>query len=195
LKNYNSNTCGIKLAAVAAFALVMTVMLTGCTSTTELTPIGSPSPSPAVLNPLPSVSPSVGPSGVNPLASPSAQPGTSDQPAAPTLSNQESAALAGQCDARISQISEIENSITVMVGNAALTGVSFTPQYKGELTTRISGIIGDSVRTIAPSISSVKITSDSDITSRIASLRKKQLEGGSTGDVKEEFDSIQQSIN
>ncbi|MDR2657320.1 MAG: YhcN/YlaJ family sporulation lipoprotein [Oscillospiraceae bacterium] len=197
MKNYNSNTRntrGIKLAAVAAFALIMTVTLAGCTSTTELTPIGSPSPSPVVLNPLPSVSPSVGPSGVSPLASPSAQPSTSDQPAAPTLSNQESAALAGQCDARISQISEIENSITVMLGSVALTGVSFTPQYKGELTTRINGIIGDSVRTIVPSISSVKVTSDSGITSRIASLRQKQLEGGSTGEVKEEFDSIQQSI-
>ncbi|GHU71989.1 hypothetical protein FACS1894184_19430 [Clostridia bacterium] len=198
MKNMNKkHTMPAKLAAAAALLLTMTVLLAACTSTTELTPIGSPSPSPAVLNPLPSASPSNLPSatgGVNPLASPSVQPSPSEQPVAPTLSNQESAALAGQCDARISQISEIENSITVMLGDTTLTGVTFANAYKGALTTRISGIIGDSVRTIAPTITSVKVTNSPEITSRISALRAKQLEGGSTGEVKDEFNAIKESI-
>ncbi|GHU76921.1 hypothetical protein AGMMS49992_23480 [Clostridia bacterium] len=193
MKNNNRKTL-VKLAGIAMLAVLLVGTLAACTSTTELTPIGSPSPSPATLNPLPSVSPSVGPSGLNPLASPSVQPSPSEQPAAPTLSNQESAALAAQCDARISQISEIADSITVMLGDTTLTGVKFASVYKGELTTRINGIIGDSVRTVAPAIANVIITSDAAMTARIAALHDMQKDGGSTGEVKDEFDSIKQSI-
>jgi hypothetical protein len=196
LKNSNINRL-TKLAAVAALALALITLLAACTSTTELTPIGSPSPSPAVLNPLPSASPSALPGatgGLNPLASPGAQPSSSEPPAAPTLSNQESAALAGQCDARIAQISEVESSVTVMLGDTALTGVKFVTAYKGDLTTRISGVISGSVRAVAPSVAAVKITNDPAITDRIAALREKQLEGGPSGEVRDEFDSINKAI-
>ncbi|MDR0396525.1 MAG: YhcN/YlaJ family sporulation lipoprotein [Oscillospiraceae bacterium] len=182
-----------KLAAVAALALAMTAALAACTSTTELAPIGSPSPSPSALEPLPSASPSALP-GTSPLASPGSQPLATDQPAAPTLSNQESAALAGQCDARISQISEVESSVTVVLGDTSLTGVKFVPAYKGALTSRISDVISGSVRAVSPSVATVKITDDPDIADRISALRDKQKDGGSSSEIRGEFDSINSAI-
>lgn len=119
-------------------------------------------------------------------------PNATEPPAAPTLSNQESAALAKQCDTQIMKLSEVNQSVTVLSGNRVLSGITFTPQYKGNLTERIKGMVAERVKTVAPSVQVATVTADADTVAKITALKEKQQNGA---DIKSEFDAIEKSLS
>jgi len=141
----------------------------------------------------------VSPTVINPISTPTALPGavptvSPTEPVAPTLSNQESAALANRCDERISKISEVEESVTVVLGDQSLSGVTFAHAYRGDLTDRIVSIVGDCVKEIAPYMQVSHVTNSPELYQRIAALRAKQEMGEGPGELKNEFDEIKGAI-
>ncbi|MDR1568904.1 MAG: YhcN/YlaJ family sporulation lipoprotein [Oscillospiraceae bacterium] len=191
MKKFSKKT--FKVFSLTLIALLLIAALSSCTNTYNENPPTSPSPSvsPIVINPittpsglpLPSGSPGIG-----------ASPNPSEQPAAPTLSNQESAALASKCDTRISQISEIEKSATVVLGDTSLSGVTFVSAYKGALTDRIAEIVSGYVKEIAPSVQASLVTNSPEVVQRIEELREKQKNGGTADELKQEFEDIKKAI-
>lgn len=181
-----------KTLTLGLIALLMIAALSACTNTYNGANVPSPSPSvPPVINPLSS------PSGL-PLTSGTpgigTSPNPSEQPVTPTLSNQESAALASRCDTRIARVSEIDGSVTILVGDQSLSGVTFASAYKGALTDRIKGIVADCVKEVASSVRASTVTNSPDAYQRIAQLRDKQQQGGDPNDIKQEFEDIKNAI-
>lgn len=179
----------MKKITVCLIVGLLLIGLAGCTNVNEGNVITTPSPSMAPLigtpTPLPGVSTSPG------MLNTGMPPNATEPPAAPTLSNQESAALAKQCDTQIMKLSEVDQSVTVLSGNRVLAGITFTPQYKGDLTERIEGMVAERVKTIAPSVQVAMVTADADTVARIAELKEKQQNGT---DIGTEFDAIEKSL-
>lgn len=149
------------------------------------------------LTPLPSATPIVAPSPTGlTQGMPTVPPtGTSEPPAALTLSTQESASLAGQVDAKVVKISEIDESASVLLGDRVLVGVTFTSQYKGDLTERIQEMVDKNVKSVVSSVQTTLVTTDADLVTRIAALKQLQQEGKDAKDLQAEFEAIQKAIN
>nr|HML49451.1 YhcN/YlaJ family sporulation lipoprotein [Clostridia bacterium] len=96
-----------------------------------------------------------------------------------------------QCDAQIMKLSEVDQSVTVLSGNRVLSGITFTPQYKGNLTERIKGMVAERVKTVAPSVQVATVTTNADTVSQIAALKEKQQNGA---DIKTEFEAIEKTL-
>lgn len=179
----------MKKITVCLIAGLLLLGLAGCTNVNEGNVMMTPSPSMAPIigtpTPLPGVNASPG------MLTTGMPPTTTEPPTAPTLSNQESAALAKQCDTQIMKLSEVDQSVTVLSGNRVLSGITFTPQYKGNMTERIEGMVAERVKTVAPSVQVALVTADADTVEQIAALKEKQQNGT---DIGTEFDTIEKNL-
>jgi len=174
-----------KTLIALTLAALMLLVSVGCSNQYAEVPAPSASPSP-------SASPLV----IDPIATPgaSAEPGASaapaETPAAAALSGQESAIVAAKCDESISKLSEVSGSVTVLLGDKAITALTFDPAYKGAVTERIVGLVEKCVRSVSPSTTVAGVTSDPAIAEKLKEFQEKQLDGADAAELKKEFDAL-----
>lgn len=96
----------------------------------------------------------------------------------------------GAVEQRINMFSEIQDSRVVVIGNTALVGVTFTNQYKGQLTQRIHDMIAGEVQAADVAVQTVAVTSEQADVAKINSIAD-QIKAGAPGtDFEQEIDAI-----
>ncbi len=86
---------------------------------------------------------------------------------------------AGQIEANVSRISEIDECRVVVVGNTALVGIEFEDAYQGEVTERIREMVAAEVMKADPGIQTVAVTAADDDVDDIFDISDKIKGGGS----------------
>lgn len=92
---------------------------------------------------------------------------------------------AGNVEAALEQLSEIETARVAVSGDTALVGVKFDPAYKGEMTERIRGMIDGVVKKADPSIQNVTVTAVEEDVDRITEIAERVRAGA--GEVFDDF--------
>ena len=175
----------IKAITLLLAAILMIATLAACANTYNDLPNVSPSPS---------ITPYTNPT-ISPLISPGLFPSPSPaEPAAPTLSGQESAELADKCDARVEAISEISTCDVVIVGSEAVAVVSFDPIYRGSLTERLINSVSSAVEETSNAISSTFVTAKQDARDKVNIIRDKQRKGASAEEIKHDFEELKNAV-
>jgi len=146
---------------------------------------------------------------VTPNAEPSGRPedsvmpgvdfGESASPSSDGMNNASSAVLPAPFDwlnmgqsvqDKINMLSEIQDSRIVVNGNTALVGVTFTGQYKGEMTQRIHDMIAGEVQQADANIQSVAVTAEQEDVRKINEIADKIAAGTPASELETEIDSI-----
>ena len=91
---------------------------------------------------------------------------------------------------RINMFSEIQESRIIVNGNTALVGVTFTGQYKGEMTQRIRDMIAGEIQKADSNIQSVAVTAEQEDVKKINEIADKIVSGTPVGELESEIDSI-----
>lgn len=142
--------------------------LTGCTSSADTMP--SPSPSATM-------SATARPSATTPPAVSMAPAVTvSPDPAGvPAGINtvEDSRRVSERVSEEVEKLSEIEEAEALVAGNIALVGVKFDSQYQGGLTDRVKEMVQDRVDMVDKTVTTVHVTDDGEMMTRIAELREK----------------------
>ena len=142
--------------------------LTGCTSSADTMP--SPSPSATM-------SATARPSATTPPAVSMAPAVTvSPDPAGvPAGINtvEDSRRVSERVSEEVEKLSEIGEAEALVAGNIALVGVKFDSQYQGGLTDRVKEMVQDRVDMVDKTVTTVHVTDDGEMMTRIAELREK----------------------
>ncbi|MBP3645258.1 MAG: YhcN/YlaJ family sporulation lipoprotein [Clostridia bacterium] len=142
--------------------------LTGCTSSADTMPSPSPSAtmnataSPeATMPPAVSIAPAV-------TASP-------DMEATPAGINsvEDSKRVSEKVSDEVEKLSEIDEAEALVAGNIALVGVKYDDQYQGGLTDRLKDMVQERVDIVDKTVTTVHVTDDGEMMTRIAELREK----------------------
>ena len=177
-RKYLKRTILVILCAALAFAL------SGCASNA-----GTPLPTTPPVGPTMLPSSTMMPAPTMPAGT--ASPGA---PAAPevtgAMSTGEAAAAAKQVSDEVIKLSEVDKATTVILGNIALVGVTFAPQYKGEMTTRIKDMVAERAQKAAPALQRVTVTADPDLITRIQAMMTKVQSGAGAAEIGTEFSEI-----
>lgn len=91
---------------------------------------------------------------------------------------------------KINMLSEIQESRIIVNGNTALVGVTFTGQYKGEMTQRIHDMIAGEIQQADSNIQSVAVTAEQEDVRRINEIADKIAAGTPVSELEGEIDSI-----
>ncbi len=91
---------------------------------------------------------------------------------------------------RINMLSEIQESRIIVNGNTALVGVTFTGQYKGEMTQRIRDMIAGEVQKADANIQTVAVTAEQEDVRKINEIADKIAAGTPVSELEGEIDSI-----
>ena len=91
---------------------------------------------------------------------------------------------------RINMLSEIQESRIVVSGNTALVGVTFTGQYKGEMTQRIRDMIAGEIQKADANIQTVAVTAEQEDVQKINEIADKIAAGTPVSELEGEIDSI-----
>ena len=97
---------------------------------------------------------------------------------------------ASQVEARLNQISEIEDARVVVTGNTALVGVHFDRAYQGEMTERIREMVAAEVMAADPQITTVAVTANDDDVNSIFDLSERSSLGRDMDTLKEDIEEI-----
>jgi len=120
-----------------------------------------------------------------------AAPGATAEPEGTgAMSVGDPAATAKRVSDEVVKLSEIDRATTVVMGNTALIGVSFTTQYRGEMTTRIKDMVEERAKAAASGLQRITVTSDPDLISRIQSILTKVQNGAGAAEIGSEFSEI-----
>lgn len=142
--------------------------LTGCTSSADTMPSPSPSatmsatasPS-ATTSPMASLSPAV-----------TVSPDTEGVPAG-INSVEDSKRVSERISEEVEKLSEIEEAEALVAGNIALVGVKYDSQYQGGMTDRVKEMVQERVDMVDKTVTTVHVTDDGEMMTRIAELREK----------------------
>ena len=142
--------------------------LTGCTSSADTMPSPSPSAtmsataSPSVTtSPMASLSPAM-----------TVSPDTEGVPAG-INSVEDSKRVSERVSEEVEKLSEIDDAEALVAGNIALVGVEFDSQYQGGLTDRVKEMVQERVDMVDKTVTTVHVTDDGEMMTRIAELREK----------------------
>ena len=91
---------------------------------------------------------------------------------------------------RINMLSEIQESRIIVNGNTALVGVTFTSQYKGEMTQRIRDMIAGEIQKADANVQTVAVTAEQEDVKKINEIADKIAAGTPVGELESEIDSI-----
>lgn len=101
---------------------------------------------------------------------------------------------AGQIEANVSRLSEIQDCRVVVNGDTALVGVKFTSAYQGELTERIKEMVAQEVSKADPSIKTVAVTAEENDVTQVYEISDK-FRGGETAEtLGEKIDEIVRNV-
>ena len=152
-----------------SLCLLVALTLAGCASNADT--MGSPSPSVSPMT-SPMTSPLTSPS-VMPNTSPSATDGTlgttstdtSTAAGAGITTLEEAKKASDEMEDAIEKLTEVKDAYVVALGNTALVGVKFDPQYQGTMDDRMQKMIIARIQTINKGITSIAVaTSEQDVT-------------------------------
>ena len=73
----------------------------------------------------------------------------------------------------VEKLSELEEAEAIVAGNIALVGVKYDSQYQGGLTERLKQMVEERVDMVDKSVTTVHVTDDGEMMTRIAELREK----------------------
>lgn len=179
------------LTMLCAFALVL---LAGCTSNADVLP--SPSPAATTMMPSPSVLPTAMPSvSTSPgIATPTnTAPGTSGA-GVTTIADAQKASK--DISAELEKLSEVSKATVVAAGNTAVVALTFDTQYKGGLTTRVTDMVKDRIKTVNTGITNVAVTADTAQMKSISDLAAMvDKTGTSFSTVKTQVDALYNTIS
>lgn len=97
---------------------------------------------------------------------------------------------AAQVEARLRQISEIQEARIVTTGNTALVGVKFDAAYRGEMTERIREMVAAEVMAADPNITTVAVTADDEDVKGVYEISDRMLAGNELDRLKEDINEI-----
>ena len=97
---------------------------------------------------------------------------------------------ASQVEARLNQISEIDDARVVVTGDTALVGVHFDRAYQGEMTERIREMVAAEVMAADPQITTVAVTANSTDVDSIFDLSERSSLGRDLDTLKEDIEEI-----
>jgi len=95
---------------------------------------------------------------------------------------------------RINMFSEIQESRIIVNGSTALVGVTFTSQYKGEMTQRIHDMIAGEIQQADAEIRTVAVTAEQEDVKKINEIADQIATGTPVSEVEGEIDSIIRSM-
>lgn len=173
----------MKRTTLVILCVALAFAAAGCASNT-----GTQLPTPSPMNPTMMPSSTMMPSNTTPG---DMLPGATGQPEATgTMSTEEAMAAAKRVSDEVIKLSEVDKATTVVMGNSALIGVTFTEQYKGEMTTRIKDMVSERAKKAAPAIQRVAVTADPDLITRIQAIMTKVQGGANASEIGTEFSEI-----
>ena len=73
----------------------------------------------------------------------------------------------------VEKLSEIDEAEALVAGNIALVGVKYDDQYQGGLTDRLKDMVQERVDIVDKTVTTVHVTDDGEMMTRIAELREK----------------------
>ena len=97
---------------------------------------------------------------------------------------------ASQVEARLKQISEIDDARVVVTGNTALVGVHFNRAYQGEMTERIREMVAAEVMAADPQITTVAVTANDDDVDSVFDLSERTQLGRDLDTLKDDIEEI-----
>ena len=97
---------------------------------------------------------------------------------------------AAQVEARLKQISEIDDARVVVTGNTALVGVHFDRAYQGEMTERIREMVAAEVMAADPQITTVAVTADANDVNSVFDLSERTQLGRDLDTLKDDIEEI-----
>ena len=142
--------------------------LTGCASSADTMP--SPSPSATMTTPA---TPKVTQSPAVSIAP--AVPSNPDMEGMPAGVNsvEDARRIARDVEDEVEKLSEVDEAEAIVAGSIALVGVKYDSQYQGGMTQRLKEMVQERVEKVDKSITTVHVTDDGEMLTRIAELREK----------------------
>ena len=171
-----------KRIGLLLLSIALVAGLSACAANSAEPPLATPSPTL-----MPNVSP--GTEGITPM------PGATDGAMmTAAMTGPESSALSKKANDAAVKISEIGTCVTAIIGDSCVVGVTFDPQYKGELTDRIRDMVATRIQSLAPSIERVAVTSDPEIAAQIGNIAERISKTDALAELAGELDAVMGKI-
>lgn len=158
-------------------ALMLCVMLSGCTSASDMTTATQQPTSTATATASPDVT-TVLPGATNGMDGMNGDNGTDGVLPSSTVipestgvtSMDKARRVIEQIEDELERLSEVEDAEVVIAGNKAAVGLKFDEQYRAGLDDRLRKIVKERIDGVISGISTVAITADEGVTAAIESL-------------------------
>ena len=158
-------------------ALMLCVMLSGCTSASDMTTATQQPTSTATVTASPDAN-TVLPGTTNGMDGMAGENGTDGTlpsstviPESTGVTSMDKARRAiEQIEDELERLSEVEDAEVVIAGNKAAVGLTFDDQYRAGLDERLRKIVKERIDGVISGISTVAITADEGVTAAIESL-------------------------
>lgn len=167
----------MKKTPLTLSALILCVMLGGCTSASDMTTATQQPTSTATATASPDVT-TVLPGTTNGMDGMDGENGTDGMlpsttviPESTGVTSMDKARRAiEQIEDELERLSEVEDAEVVIAGNKAAVGLTFDDQYRAGLNDRLRKIVKERIDGVISGISTVAITADEGVTAAIESL-------------------------
>lgn len=167
----------MKRTLLALSALILSVMLGGCTSASDMTTATQQPTSTATVTASPDAN-TVLPGTTNGMDGMAGENGTDGTlpsstviPESTGVTSMDKARRAiEQIEDELERLSEVEDAEVVIAGNKAAVGLTFDDQYRAGLDERLRKIVKERIDGVISGISTVAITADEGVTAAIESL-------------------------
>lgn len=167
----------MKRTLLTLSALILSVMLGGCTSASDMTTATQQPTSTATVTASPDAN-TVLPGTTNGMDGMAGENGTDGTlpsstviPESTGVTSMDKARRAiEQIEDELERLSEVEDAEVVIAGNKAAVGLTFDDQYRAGLDERLRKIVKERIDGVISGISTVAITADEGVTAAIESL-------------------------
>lgn len=173
------------LLLIALSALI----LTGCASSADT----QSTPTPGATENAGGMMPDSNTSTMGPDAS--MAPDASEAPAAGGISTLEEAQKASEAmEEAVSKLSEVDDAYVVAVGDTALVGVKFTPQYQSGADERMKKMVLARVQTVDKTVRRVAVTENQALVTGIRTLAETLEDASSLDDVNTKLEDMLKQV-
>lgn len=201
----------MKKTLLTLSALSLALMLSSCTSSTDMstatsepTSTASATTSPNVTTVLPGATNGIdgmdGMDGMNGMDgandTDSVMPDSTVIPESTGVTSMDKARrVIEQIEEELERLSEVDDAEVVIAGNKAAVGLEFDDQYKAGLDDRLRGIIKERIDSVISGISTIAITTDEGVTDAIESLGERLDTMSDMTALQSDLDAIIKKIN
>lgn len=198
----------MKKTLLTLSALSLALMLSGCTSASDMTTAtnqptstAGTTTSPNVTTVLPGLTDSMdGSNGAGGVGSENGTDGvTPDSTIIPestgVTSMDRARRVIEQIEEELERLSEVDDAQVVIAGNKAAVGLEFDDQYRGGIDDRLRGIVKERVSSVISGISTIAITADEGVMDAIESLGERLETMSDMNALQSDLDAIIKKIN